>query len=330
MEERYVRCRRCHGVFESGVANCPRCGAEYVAIEAPLPSSEGSYEDKYKGTEFVAPVVVPQVAPRQQGGSRYGLMLGVGGLLTAVALIVALVLMSGAFGGAAPTEEPGIVYPVTPKPSPSPTMPAVVDDALRLISDPEFNGHVSIRSTVTVAAAANNGRAVAHTVAVEADMAEGETSGTVQIDNSQAEFRLVDGVYYSRAMPAGAWAARSSVPPFLLLSPLFGITDMKQIAYGGATLRHGATYLIVGTDWYRPDPLKITGIDMSTYTVKVDHWSLSLYLDSNGKPLYAEFNCGADAKDGSGAHLVAVATTYTFSDVGKIAPGGTPGPSPTK
>jgi hypothetical protein len=326
MEERYVRCRRCHGVFESGVANCPRCGAEYVAIEEPLPSSEGSYEEKYKGTEFVPPVEVPQVAPRQQG-SRYGLMLGGGAVLTLAALVVAMLFMSGVIGAPAPTEDWDIVYPVTPKPSPSPTMPPIVDDALRVIADPNFNGHVSIRSTVTVAAAANNGKAVAHTVAVEADMADGQTVGTLQI-NVPSEFRLVDGVYYSRALPNGTWSVKSSIPPFLLLSPLFAITDTKQIIYGGATSAHGAAHLIGSTDWYRPDPLKITGIDMTSYTVKVDHWTLALYLDSDGNPVYAEFRAWKDAADGT--HLVNIVTNYTFSAVGKVAPGGTPGSSSAK
>jgi hypothetical protein len=326
MEERYVRCRRCHGVFEAGVANCPRCGTEYVAMEDPLPE-EGSFEEKYKGTEFSAPVEAPAVLPRQQG-SKYGLLLLAGAVLTVGALIVAMLFMSGVIGVPSPTEEPQIVYPITPKPSPSPTMPPIVDDTLRLISDPEFNGHISIHTTVSVAAAANNGKAVAHTVSVEADMAERETGGTVQIDNSQAEFRLVNGVYYSRAMPNGTWAARSSIPPFLLLSPLFAITDMKQIAYGGPTAQHNAAHKIVSTGWYQPDPLKITGIDMSTYTVKVDHWQLALYLDNDGNPLYAEFRCWKAASDGT--KLIDITTTYEFSNVGQVTPGGTPGPTPTK
>jgi hypothetical protein len=159
-------------------------------------------------------------------------------------------------------------------------------------------------------------------------MAEGETAGTVRIDNSQAEFRLVDGVYYSRAMPNGTWAARTSIPPFLLLTPLFAITDMKQIAYGGPTAQYNAAHKIVSTGWYQPDPLKITGINMSTYTVKVDHWQLALYLDNDGNPLYAEFRCWKDASDGT--KLIDITTTYEFSNVGQITPGGTPGPTPTK
>jgi hypothetical protein len=326
MEERYVRCRRCHGVFEAGVANCPRCGTEYVATDAAIPE-EGSFEEKYKGTEFSAAVEVPATLPKQQG-SRYGLLLLAGAVLTVGALVVGMLFMAGLIGESNPTQEPQIIFPITPKPSPSATMPPIVHDTLRLISDPQFNGHLSIHTMVSVAAGANNGKAVAHAVSVEADMAEGETAGTVQVDNSQAEFRLVNGVYYSRAMPNGTWAARTSIPPFLLLSPLFAITDMKQIAYGGPTAQYNAAHKIVSTGWYQPDPLRITGIDMSTYTVKVDHWQLALYLDNDGNPLYAEFRCWKDASDGT--KLIDITTTYEFSNVGEVTAAGTPGPSPTK
>jgi hypothetical protein len=327
MEERYVRCRRCHGVFESGVANCPRCGAEYVAIEAPLPSSEGSYEEKYKGSEFVAPVEAPQVLPRQQG-SRYGLLLGAGAVLTVGALVIGMLFMSGMIGTPGPTPDSGIVYPITPRPSPSPTMPPIIDDALRLIANPDFNGHISIRTTISVAAGANNGKAVAQTVNVEADMAEGQTSGTVQMGSTRYEFRLVDGVFYQRALPNGTWVVKSAIPPFLLLSPLFAITDMKQIAYDGATAQHGAAHEIRSTAWYMPDPLKITGVDMSNYTVKVQYEELNLFIDNEGNPLYAEFHAWKDASDGT--HLINIVTSYTFTDLSQVTPGGTPGASPTK
>jgi hypothetical protein len=329
MEERYVRCRRCHGVFESGVANCPRCGAEYVALDSPIPE-EGSFEQKYKNTEFSPqPIEAPAVAPKQQG-SKYGLILMAGAALTVAGLVVVMLIMSGVLGSPAATEQPDIVYGPTRKPSPSPTLPPVIYDTLRLISDPQFNGHVSIHTRVSVAAQANNGKAVAHAVTIEADMVDGDTYGTVQIDNSRVEFKLVEGVYYSRALPNGSWAARSSTPAFLVLSPLFKITAMNQIAFGGPTAQHGAAMEIVSTNWYKPDPLTITGIDMSAYPVKVDQWSLSLLLDNDGNPIYAEFHAWVDAKDGSGNKLIDIATTYDFSNVGQVVPGGTPGPSLTK
>ena len=238
MEERYVRCRRCHGVFESGVANCPRCGAEYVAIEAPLPSSEGSYEDKYKGTEYRRRRSKRRkVLPRQQG-SRYGLLLGAGALLTVVALVVAMLFMSGVIGAPGATEDPDIVYPVTPRPSPSPTMPPIVDDTLRLIADPDVqrppvdpHHRLGRRSRQQ-----RQGRRPTRSTS-RRTWPSGQTGGTVQIGNVGVEFRLVDGVYYSREMPNGAWAARPSIPPFLLLSPLFAITDKKA---DRLRRRHGA------------------------------------------------------------------------------------------
>ena len=220
MEERYVRCRRCHGVFESGVTNCPRCGAEYVAIEAPIASSEGSYEDRYKGTEYVAPVEAPQVLPKQQG-SRYGLMLGAGALLTVAGLVVVMLVMAGVLGMPSATDEPEIIYAVTPRPTPGPTLPPAFANTLLKIADPDFNGHLSIRTTVAVSASANNGRAAAQSVNVEADMANRQITGTYQVGNVNREYRLVDGIYYSRLLPNGTWAVKPNIPPFLLLSPLF-------------------------------------------------------------------------------------------------------------
>jgi hypothetical protein len=327
MEERYVRCRRCHGVFESGVANCPRCGAEYTAIEAPLASSEGSYEERYKGTEFVPTVETPAVAPKQQG-SKYGLMLGAGALLTVGALVVVMLVMSGVLGMPGATQEPDIVYAITPRPTPGPTLPPAFANTLLQIADPDFNGHLSIRTTVAVSASANNGKAAAQTINIEADMGDRQISGTYQVGNVNSEYRLVNGIYYSRLLPNGAWAVKPNIPPFLLLTPLFAITDTKQIAYDGATAQHGAAHHIVSTAWYFPDAAKLTSLDMSTYSVRIQYETLSLFIDNEGTPLYAEFHAWKDASDGT--HLVNIVTTYTITNVGQVLAGGTPGPSPTK
>jgi hypothetical protein len=325
MEERYVRCRRCHDVFEAGQLNCPRCGAAYVPIEEPAPGGT-TFAERYSETPLSAPFEQPAAAAPRQERRPIGMLLAMGALLVVAAVVVWGLALAGVFGPAA-TEEPQIIVPIPSKPTPSPTLPVVVGQTLAQIQDPMFNAHVSMKTTMMLNARVN-GKSQTAIYNMEVDLADGQEMGTLQVGASKIEFRLASGTYYSRALPNGKWEARTSVPSYMVLLPLFAITDMKQIAFDAPDTAHGGAYRIVGTRWYNPDVGKLTSIDVASLGIAPQKESLTLWIDDRGQPVYAEFHAWTDSAS-DGTRLLDIVTTYEFTNVGTVNPFGTPGPSPT-
>ena len=166
-EQRFVRCRRCHDVFEAGLANCPRCGAAYIAPSEPSQTDADSYAEKYTGTEFAEPApVVTLASSRNRSGMGFLLAIGVALVVTAVA-VGGLVAM-GAFAAPAPTPRQDVVYTRPATPTPVPTLPPILNKTLAQLADPQLNMHVSIRTSVSVNARVS-GRSVSTTVNMEVD-----------------------------------------------------------------------------------------------------------------------------------------------------------------
>lgn len=320
MEERFVRCRRCHDAFDPKQGSCPRCGAEYVVPPDPTTMGDSSYADKYQGTEFNVPLYEAPIAP-PANRSGIGVILAIGAVLVVLALALGGMVLMGAFGEAQPTPRNDIVISVTPSPSPSATLPPIVGRTLAQISDPSFNAHVSIRTKLSV-----NARVTGHSqtaiVNIEADMSGGNEQGTYQTGNLQTEWRIVAGTYYSRQLPSGKWSAKVAIPPFLILSPLFSITDPLQLAYDGPDSAHGAVDRLESTAWWTPDIGKLSGLDVATVGISPQKTSLTLWIFDDGAPVYAEFHAWTDASDGT--RLLDILTTYEFTSMGGIVPAPTP------
>ncbi len=327
-DERYVRCRRCHGVFEAGLPNCSRCGAAYTPSPDAPEAGSGSYAEKYMGTQFAEQPEVPVSVP-SGGRSGLGFLAAIGVALVVTALAVGGLVAMGAFEAPVPTPRQDIVVTRPATPTPVPTLPPVLTKTLAQLADPNLNMHVSIRTTVSVNARENvDARSVSSVVNMEVDCAGGNESGTQQIGAVTYEWRLVNGTYFQRRLPTGAWKAQPGFSPFIILSPLFSLSEPRMLQYDGADVLSGAPAdKLESTPWWTPDPGKLSGVDVSSLGLNASpqHTKLVLWVGSDGSPLYATFRAWTDASDGTGTNLLNISTTYTFTNVGDVLPI----PSPT-
>jgi hypothetical protein len=204
-----------------------------------------------------------------------------------------------------------------------PTLPPILNKTLAQLADPQLNMHVSIRTSVSVNARVS-GRSVSTTVNMEVDCSSGNESGTNTNGGVTYEWRLVDGTYYLRRLPIGAWKAQGALSPFVVLTPLFSLSDPKMLQYDGPDTRNGTpTEKLQSTLWWTPDSGKLSGLDVATLAIAPQHTLLTLWVATDGSPVYATFRAWTDASDGT--NLLDIETTYTFSNVGMVLPI----PSPT-
>jgi hypothetical protein len=319
--QRYVRCRRCHGVFEAGLPNCSRCGAAFIVSPDTAEAHAGSYAERYTGTEFDVPPVAPSADPLPRR-SGVGLLLALGVALIATTVGLGALVVMGAFDTPVTRPTPGIVVARTPTPSPVPTLPPMITQTLQQLSDPNLNVHVSIRTTLSINARVT-GRSSSSILNSEIDCANGNESGTKQSGNILSEFRLVDGVYYVRQPPAGVWHAQVGITPFIVLSPLFALSEPRMLQYDGPEQKLGvATEKLESTAWWTPDSSKVSGLDVAALSISPQHTKLQLWVASDGSPLYATFRAWTDASDST--NLLDITTTYTFTNEGTVGPIASP------
>ena len=317
-EERYVRCRRCHGVFEAGLPNCTRCGAAYTAPTAEETGSPSSYVEKFQGTEFAEPEVTVSARPPTPR-SNMTVVLGVGAALVLIAVLLGSMALMGAFDGDKGTAISQVVIAATPTPTPGPTLPPVVTETLAQLSDPMLNLHASIRTTLSINARVD-GNSHTQIANAEVDCAGGDESGVSQSGTSR-EWRLVSGVYYVRTLPSGKWKIQAGFTPFIILSPLFMLTEPQQLQYIGPEDKNGVkTQRLETTAWWSPDVGKLSGLDVTTLRLSPQHTKLVLWVASDGAPVSATFRAWAEAKDGTGTILVDIQTNYTFTNQGAVQP----------
>ena len=204
-----------------------------------------------------------------------------------------------------------------------PTLPPMITTTLDRLSDPNLNMHVSIRTTVSVNARVN-GHSSSIIENMEVDCAAGNESGTAQTGNLSRQWRLVDGTYYVRQLPNGTWHAQVGITPFITLSPLFSLREVRMLQYDGPEQKNGvAADKLESTPWWAPDTGKLSGLDVATLGISPQHTKLMLWVASDGSPVYATFRAWSDASDGT--NLLDITTTYTFTNVGAVDPI----PSPT-
>lgn len=273
------------------------------------------------GSEFAPPPDVPASVP---AGNRsgLGLLLAIGVALVITALAVGGLVAMGAFDTPSPTPRHDIVIAKPPTPTPVPTLPPIVTKTLQELADPDLNMHVSIRTTVSVNARVN-GRSVSMNVNMEVDCAGGNESGTDTTGGVTYDWRLVDGTYYLRREPTGTWKAQGMVSPFVVLSPLFSLTQPRMLQYDGPDEVNGVQAdKLESTPWWTPDSGKLSGFDVATLDISPQHTQLVLWVASDGSPVYATFRAWTDASDGT--NLLNISTTYTFSNEGVVMPIPTP------
>ena len=322
-----VRCVRCHVVFEPGLENCPRCGTTYRPIPvAPAPEI-GSYAEKYHGTEF-APAVIETTAPVvPHTGPRIGIVVALGAAMVIIALAVGGLYAMGAFGGPAATQQ-ALVFANTPRPTPSPTLPPSVSVTLNELRDMNLSAHIKIQTRATMDASVN-GTAASVIANMDVTVSGGNESGTLTIGGAKKEFRLVDGIYYDRLAPAVKWTIRSVIPPVMLLTPLFQITDAKMLELVGAETRDGvAVNHFQTTGWWVPDQSRMSLFDVSSMAIRANKTVLDLWATPDGKPVAGAFSATQDTSDGS-VHLLNIQVSYAFDQVGVPVTINNPMPSPS-
>jgi hypothetical protein len=267
------------------------------------------------GSEFTEPPAVPaSEMPRNRSGM--GLMLAAGAAFMATIVALGGLVLMGAFDTPAATPRGDIVVAKPATPTPVPTLPPMVGATLEQLADPNINMHVSIRTTVSVNARVN-GHSSSVIVNMEVDCAGGNEAGTDRNGGTTYEWRLVDGVYYLRRLPSGAWKAQGASPPFVTLSPLFMLREARQLQYVGPAEKNGVrAEKLESTAWWAPDTGKLSGVDVATLAISPQHTKLVLWVASDGAPVYATFRAWTDASDGTS--LLDIQTTYTFTNQNAI------------
>lgn len=327
MSENLARCRRCHDVFDPEAGVCPRCGTPWQPIPAPPAPEEGTYADRYAGTEFAVAsethVVRPKTSPSM------ALVAG-GAALLVVALAVGTMFAAGVFAGAA-TPPPIIVSlrPATPPPA-TPTIRPEIAMTLSTLNDPSLSTHVVIQSRIDQDAVIT-GHPYSAAASFDCVVSNGEEMGTLTANGRSEEIRFVDGVYYLRQIPGTKWTKSSSISSYVVLLPLFDLTSSKMLDFvADETLNGQQAYHLKTTRYWVPDLNKMAFSDVSTLGTKPDTTSLDLWTNSFGNPVYATFSGTTTASDGH--KLLDIETTFTFSDFGTpvdvVNPFATPTPSP--
>lgn len=330
MNEKMVRCGRCHEVFDANVGPCPKCGTTYQPPVAAPKVVEGSYVDLYAQTGFVA-LPEPSVAPISQRRQNQSPWIWVGAALIVLAVIAGIVFAAGTYGFANQSEGQRVVAQ-TPRPTPTPTLPPSITGLLAQLNDRNLSAHVVVSSRVQIAARVAKA-AVTDLVSFDGVISGLDETGTYMHNGVTREFRLVDNLVYARVMPSGTWEVQASIPSYLIIAPLFNISkpEMMQLigeeTKNGQLLNHFQT-----TRWWAPDPSRLAMTDVPGLTsgLAPDVTVLDLWATADGVPVSATFSGINSASDGT--RLVDIEVSYSFDQVGMPVSIGTPAPTaaPTK
>jgi hypothetical protein len=102
------------------------------------------------------------------------------------------------------------------------------------------------------------------------------------------------------------------------------LTEARMLQYDGQETKNGVPAdKLESTLWWTPNSGKLSGLDVNTLSISPQHTGLQLWVAADGSPVYAVFRAWTDASDTT--NLLDITTTYTFSQLGAIAPI----PSPT-
>ena len=330
MGENWVRCKRCHEVFEAADGICPKCGAQYEAsVPKPREPEESSFVDRYAGTEFAPPEPPPPLMVPSRRARTPLVAAGVG--LVLVAVVVAVI--AGSLAGSPIPTPPPIIVVGTAKPAATASpLPEGMAAALAQLSDPNLSAAISINSRAALDARVLT-KAQAQATTFEGAISAGNQTGLVTHNGVPREYRIYAGEAYTRVAPAKAWTKTTGMPPYLVLQPLFGLTGPEMLSIVGRENRNGADLIhFRATRYWQPDVGRMALMDLSGFGIRPDTFAFDLWTTPSGVPVNATFSATTKASDG--AKLIDVEVTYTFTNVGIPQsiddPMATPSPSPNR
>jgi hypothetical protein len=324
MAEKWVRCVRCHYVFDAEEGPCIKCGTPYKEPPAPTPAPEGTYSEIFAAE--IPPTQSELVAapPRRRENTTYLIYGGIA--LMAVAVVVALLFSLGLSGGLGATPAP--LHAVLPAGSVSRTLPPTVSQTIAQLNDTNFNARVSVQARIqmTTAVAA---KAQIIVISYDGVVSGGNQWGTLKVNAGVQEAMLVDGVIFVRTPPATTWTAGGTFPSYKVISPLFGLKDANALTMVGQDTSPGGRVLshLQGTHWWTPDISRLAMFDLTTLRLMPDVQTLDLWTKPDGTPDHATFSAKTLAGNTS---LFQMDVTYTFTDVGLVQPLAPPGPKWTE
>jgi hypothetical protein len=310
MAENWVRCPRCHEVFDAEEGPCLKCGTPWKPPIQPQPI-EGLYTERYADpVETPLPQFRPGPKPPRKLKSEY--IIGAGAVLIVSSIVVTLVITLGG-GGPAPTKAPVYVEPATTVAPVDHTKAPIVGLAYAFVNDRGINAHITVDTTVALNATVQ-GKPLAVTTHFDGHLSAGNETGTVKTNGVSQEIRLVDGNFFSRP-PAGKWAMIAAPPLYLEVSPVFSLAGSGDLMSVGATMRNGQmSNHLQSTDLWIPDLSRVAMTDLSVLPIKPTVLLLDLWVTDLGIPTSATIS--ATNIDAGGAKLLDVEISYTFSDVG--------------
>ena len=329
MAENWVRCPRCHEVFDAEVGPCPKCGVPWKPPPAAAKPIEGLYTERYAPPVETPPPDFFRATPKPARKLKPEYIMGAGAILIISALVVGLVMAFGGGNAPQPTAPPG---PVRAAATPTPLYPSqapIVGLTYGLVADRGINAHIVVDTTLVLNASVQ-GKALAVTTHFDGRVSLGNESGTVKTNGVSQEIRLVDGNFFSRP-PAGKWAMIAAPPLYLEVSPIFSLAGSGDLKSVGATLREGVTsnHLQSTTQWI-PDLSRVAMTDLSVLPIKPTQLQLDLWVTDLGIPISATIS--ATNIDANGTKLLDIEIAYAFSDFGApttmVAP-MSPLPSPS-
>ncbi len=329
MTENWVRCGRCHEVFDAEAGPCLKCGTPYQPPAAAPAPYDGLYADRYAGTAFVpAPEATPVVPRRARNYT--GMLMGAGAALIAAALLIGVLIELGAGGSPGPTQ-PVYIVQVPETASPTPTLPPTIALTLSQLSDPKLSAHVTVQSNIQLSSRVL-GKSESMVVKFDGEVSQGNQWGNLQSAGVQEEMRLVNGQIYTRQLPSGRWSLLAEMPAYLVICPVFGLDSTRDLQLVGQETKNGqAVNHFQSTGWWTPDISRVSMADLSSLPIKPDVFKLDLWATTAGAPVAATFSGTSSATDGT--KLLDIEVTYTFSDVGvpeaidAPGPGWSPSPS---
>jgi hypothetical protein len=176
------------------------------------------------------------------------------------------------------------------------------------------------------------GQSLSVNVTFDGEVSSGNQWGTIETAGISQEMRLVNGEVFSRTLPNGKWSQSAAMPAYLVICPLFGVTN-KDIQLVGQEMKDGQLLNhLQSTGSWNPDISRMALADLSSLNVRPDVKVLDLWAKPDGTPVSATFSGTNTAANGT--KLVDIEVTYTFSQVGFPqtidVPSNSPIPSPTK
>jgi len=172
MTENWVRCGRCHEVFDSETGPCVKCGTPYEPPRAAPKPYDGLYADRYAGTAFVR-------RPTLRLWCRCGLgttppCSSAPGCLIVSALAIGMLFELGAVGSASPTAA-AYVVPAAPRVFDDAHAPADHSDDAQQLSDLKLSAHITVDSNIQLSSKVL-GKSESIVVTFDGEVS-GETSG---------------------------------------------------------------------------------------------------------------------------------------------------------